>query len=405
MSGLPSSLSSLSVLEHQLEEELKGLTVSLPKEPVRSRIPVPRAKVPKLRTRKDTLCSPQRAHGDDEFVAALVRYASEEMPDNLVGDSQFERVYEGLAKRVNSIINYDSSHPLHSALPTARLVKALNQLDFSHLRSTAAVGTDRPLFSSGPQRWSVEIPGKPVRSVLVVLRDVDIRLRGAHLALVAARDGEDFREAAQLLCRWSQRILLDDPTRTYRMTCDEAKGYRIGIFDRESLVASSERLSESGRIELINARGDSVGTATVMILEEGTNHRLTVTVLAMSLHRKSFAPLGDLRPLLCLNGENPLDIVRGNEGRRASMSRVANSAELRSKAVVAESREPFTSFAIFAITDEEQIIGGTEELLIDDGDYDCDERAVEVDLFDDACENKIGLVSLRVRIERELDAQ
>ncbi|KAF4703082.1 hypothetical protein FOZ63_002954, partial [Perkinsus olseni] len=42
------------------------------------------------------------------------------------------------------------------------------------------------------------------------------------------------------------------------------------------------------------------------------------------------------------------------------------------------SREPFTSFAIFAITDEEQIIGGTEELLIDDGDYDCDERAVEV---------------------------
>ncbi|KAF4734592.1 hypothetical protein FOZ62_021494, partial [Perkinsus olseni] len=240
MSGLPSSLSSLSILEHQLEEELKGLTVSLPKEPARSRIPLPRGKVPKLRTRKDTLCSPPRAHGDDEFVAALVRYASEEMPDNLFGDSQFERVYEGLAKRVNSIVNYESSHPLHSALPTARLVKALNELDFSHLRSTAAVATDRPLFSSGPQCWSVEIPGKPVRSVLVVLRDVDIRLSGAHLALVAARDGEDLREAAQFLCRWSQRILLDDPTRTYRMTCDEAKGYRIGIFDRESLVASSE---------------------------------------------------------------------------------------------------------------------------------------------------------------------
>lgn len=408
MSRLPSSLSSLSILEHELEEELKNLTVPLSKQMAQSKIPQPRARIPTLRTRKDIPpvgLSSEKPRDDDQFLSALGRYAEKgKIPIKLRQDGRFQRVYERLVASAKSVINYEHPRRDHT-LSSDRLIEALNKMDLAHLRVPPAVSKGRPLFFCESPTSSLASLSKLDKTVEVVIEGVDVNLKGVtSLALLVTRDGEDYREAATLPSRLSQRVVPGDTTKTYRMTCDEAEWYRIVILDRGALVAMSGALSGDRRVKFTDNSENTVGYATVRVLKGRTSYWLSVTVLAMSLHRKNFAPLGDLWPLLCVNGEDPVDVMKsGTSGRRVSMSRVANSAELRSKAVEIESRDPFTSFAIFAITNDEEVIGGTEELLIDDDDYNCDERTVEVYLFDNACEGRIGLASLRVKIEKRLN--
>ncbi|KAF4661813.1 hypothetical protein FOL47_006534 [Perkinsus chesapeaki] len=395
MASLNASLSSLSVLEHQLEEELRSLVIPQHPKDTSSRIPQPHARVPRLRTRKNPAKKEKKIDGD-EFLLALAEYAKQEdatpaqarpspSPTNCLEALSACQAYE--RKRTKALVAlFDTIGHLSTGSKDAR--------------RCLPVAVGRPLFSGASLPKENALPDRSEQSVSVVIRNVEVNLNGSRLAFLLVRGGEYYRDAAQLPCRWSQRLNLLNPLQRYRMVCGEAESYRVAILDRSAVVGLSDTFKSGGRVFFKDIRGHPLGYAETAICAEGTTYCLTVTPLEIGLHRKNFAPLKGMWPLLCLDGEHPLDILFNNPTRRASMSRVADSVELRSKSVVIERDEPFTSFAVFVVCGDNKVVGGTEELLIEDDDYDCEERCVEVDLFDEACVNKMGFVSLRVKVDK-----